>query len=263
MSKICSACGKEVEETLANCPYCGGSVTEETAEERIRRIALAAEEEERRIIAQRKAERAAAAKKKKRILAIVAAAVLALTVILVINTVIIPGNVYKEAEALRTEGKYLEAMELYYSKPDHSGCRERIDEFEGMLWEALSGITWEDPEHIYMKNHKSGGSYYDVAILHQLDFDPATKICGQVKWYRYYKVKTGTYDFGNSSSYDSTFSCSFLVEEGKVYVYGIRDLGMIQLNGTIEEGRAVIETLTCTVEMSSATDNYQTTFKPY
>jgi len=152
-------------------------------------------------------------------------------------------------------------MELYYSKPDHSGCKARIDEFETMLWDALSGITWEDPEYFYEKNFKSSGSYYDVALLHQLNFDSVTRICGQVKWYRYYKTKTHTYDFGKSNSYDSTFSCSFRVEDGKVFVYGIRDLGMIQLNGTIEEGRADIESLTCTVELYEG--NYQTTFLPY
>lgn len=263
MEKICSACGKEVEEALETCPYCGAALSAEAEAERIRRIAEAAAEEERRIIAQRKAERAAAARKKNIIIAVAAVLTLALAVVLIINNVVIPNNVYKQAEALRTEGKYLEAMELYYSQPGQKGCKARIDEFEDMLWVALSGITWEDGEHVYNPGFKTGGKSYDVALLHKLQFDSVTRLCGASKAFRYYKAGTRNLEYGKGDTYESTVQIGFQVEDGKVYLYGVRDFGKILLKGTIQEGHAVVESLTGTVELSNESQNYETTFLPY
>lgn len=80
---------------------------------------------------------AAAAKKKRNTILGVLAAVIAVAVLLVVAKVVIPGNKYKEAEQLRADGKYEEAVAIFTELGEYSDAATQITETQYQHAQAL------------------------------------------------------------------------------------------------------------------------------
>lgn len=101
---------------------------------------LAAEKEAQRQKeekARREAEAAAAKKKRNTIMGILAA-VIAVAVLLVVTKVIIPGNKYKQAEQLRADGKYEEAVTVFAALDGYRDAAAQITETKYQHAQALN-----------------------------------------------------------------------------------------------------------------------------
>ena len=142
--------------------HCRKRIADITAEQKRkdeeRRAAEAVEAEKRRI-----AEAKAAAERKKRntVIGIITGivAVAAIAVFLVMTKVVIPGNQYKEAEALLAAGQYKEAITAFEALGDYQDSVERVLECAYAEAEAL--LASDDKSHAAMAFGRLG-DYQDA-----------------------------------------------------------------------------------------------------
>lgn len=224
---------------------------------------LDAVNEQQRLFEEKQKQAKKAKRKKLSIFAAVATAIV-IAVIMVVTTVVIPGNNYKKAEALRSEGKYLEAMEVYYKSPGHKGCEENIKKFEDQILSQIGGMWWESEEHFYDYYYYYTSYLGDYKCFHQVAmyFDETDKKCFAKETYLYYDLVTGRRKHSKDGDYEDRYNYSIQVSDGAVYLTNIEGFvgGKVELVCEVSGDQIILLSIKAMVDMYE--DDYTATFNP-
>ena len=124
---------KESKEKAEYCNRCIAKIIEANAEE----VRQKREKAEKAAIEEAaRAAKAAAARKKKTVGILVSLAITAVAAILIYTKIIIPGNAYKNAEALYAAGQYREAITAFKKLGDYKDSAARAESLKAPAYEA-------------------------------------------------------------------------------------------------------------------------------